>query len=58
MKTKQRPNREAVARSLRELEILFGMRTPENEIAADQSGEVGANHNKLRSQYNTFGGAA
>jgi hypothetical protein len=41
--TKQKSNREAVARSLRELEILFGKKLPDkNDKGREQAANVGS----------------
>lgn len=44
MRTPRTPNRQAVARSLRELEALFGKRPPENGSAAGKSGAKPESH--------------
>lgn len=57
--TRRTIDREAVAKSLRELEILFGKKPPpKNEIAQRELGEVGTQESKLPAQYTTKKGGA
>lgn len=51
------PDRQAVARSLRELEALF-KRPPEKEIAAGKSGEIGTTEIELQPNNITKNGVA